>query len=145
MNFFDNKLSRINFLILALILPYLYTDMSNRKHSAGIAEAALSVVNIIASENISSNNYWDGGNKKIIGSGIIISNDGYIITNLHVVAGKENISVELDDGQSAIAKLIGYDQRADLAVIKISSFEQLAPINWADSKNVQVGDRKSVV
>jgi S1-C subfamily serine protease len=140
MNFFNNKLSRINFLILALILPYLYTDMSNRKNSKGIAAAALSVVNISASKKNSSRDYWNSSNETMIGSGIIISDDGYIITNLHVVMGRKNINVELDDGQTKIAKLIGYDQRSDLAVIKISSPEKLASIKSADSKNVQVGD-----
>ena len=84
--------------------------------------------------------YWDSGNEAVIGSGILISDDGYIVTNLHVVAGRKNISVELDDGQTKIGKLIGYDQRSDLAVIKISSSEKLVSIKWADSKNVQVGD-----
>ena len=114
--------------------------MSNRKNSSGIAAAALSVVNIIAGETLSSKNNWNAGNTAIMGSGIIISNDGYIITNLHVVAGRENISVELDDGQTKIAKLIGFDQRSDLAVIKILSSEKLESIKWADSKNVQAGD-----
>ena len=114
--------------------------MSNRKNSSGIAAAALSVVNIIAGETASSKNNWNAGNKAIMGSGIIISDDGYIITNLHVVAGRENISVELDDGQTKIAKLIGFDQRSDLAVIKILSSEKLESIKWADSKNVQAGD-----
>jgi S1-C subfamily serine protease len=114
--------------------------MSNRKNSSGIAAAALSVVNIIAGETLSSKNNWNAGNTAIMGSGIIISDDGYIITNLHVVAGRENISVELDDGQTKIAKLIGFDQRSDLAVIKILSSEKLESIKWADSKNVQAGD-----
>tara|TARA_B110000967_G_scaffold107970_1_gene110646 strand:- start:8283 stop:9206 length:924 start_codon:yes stop_codon:yes gene_type:complete len=114
--------------------------MSNRKNSSGIAAAALSVVNIIAGETLSSQNNWNAGNTAIMGSGIIISDDGYIITNLHVVAGRENISVELDDGQTKIAKLIGFDQRSDLAVIKILSSEKLESIKWADSKNVQAGD-----
>jgi S1-C subfamily serine protease len=114
--------------------------MSNRKNSSGIAAAALSVVNIIARETLSSKNNWNAGNTAIMGSGIIISDDGYIITNLHVVAGRENISVELDDGQTKIAKLIGFDQRSDLAVIKILSSEKLESIKWADSKNVQAGD-----
>ena len=114
--------------------------MSNRKNSTGITTAALSVVNIIASENLSPRNDWNTPNTAIIGSGIILSDDGYIITNLHVVAGRKNISVELDDGQTKIAKLIGFDQRSDLAVIKISPSEKLISIKWADSKDVQAGD-----
>ncbi|MDA9371209.1 trypsin-like peptidase domain-containing protein [Gammaproteobacteria bacterium] len=140
MNFFNNKLSRINFLILALILPYLYVDMSNRKDSSGIAQAALSVVNINVGENILSRNAWNNRNDQVAGSGILISEDGYIITNLHVVAGRKKIIVELDDGQAEPAQLIGFDQRADLAVLKISSPETFTPIKWADSKNVEVGD-----
>ena len=140
MNFFDNKLSRLNFLILALVLPYLYLDISNSKDSKGIAKAALSVVNITASNNIAPRNYGNRGNDAVAGSGILISDDGYIITNLHVVSGKGNIAVELEDGQVKIAKIIGYDQRSDLAVIKILSPEKLIPITWADSKNAQVGD-----
>jgi len=47
MRIFNNKLSRINFLILMVILPYLYIDMSNTRDAAGIRDAALSVVNIL--------------------------------------------------------------------------------------------------
>ena len=114
--------------------------MSNSKDSKGIAKAALSVVNITASNNIAPRNYGNRGNDAVAGSGILISDDGYIITNLHVVSGKGNIAVELEDGQVKIAKIIGYDQRSDLAVIKILSPEKLIPITWADSKNAQVGD-----
>lgn len=140
MNFFNNKLSRINFLILIVILPYLYQDMSNSKDSRGISQAAQSVVNIIATSSVSPLRYRNRANQEIVGSGIIISKDGYIITNLHVINGQKKINVELDDGQIKIANVIGYDQRSDLAVIKISSNESLIPINLANSKTIHVGD-----
>ena len=140
MKFLNNKLSRINFLILIVILPYLYTDMSNSKNSTGISKAALSVVNIIATNSSSSKGYRMRENQEIVGSGIIISEDGYIITNLHVIDRKKEINVELDDGQIKIANVIGYDQRSDLAVIKITSQEPLAPIKLANSKSIRVGD-----
>jgi len=140
MKFLNNKLSRINFLILLVILPYLYNDMSNSKNSTGISKAALSVVNIIATNSSSPSGYQMRGNQEIVGSGIIISNDGYIITNLHVIDRKKEINVELDDGQIKIANVVGYDQRSDLAVIKISSQEPLKPIKLADSKSIRVGD-----
>ena len=140
MKFLNNKLSRINFLILLVILPYLYTDMSNSKNSAGISKAALSVVNIIATNSSSSKGYRMRKNQEIVGSGIIISDDGYIITNLHVIDRKKEINVELDDGQIKLANVIGYDQRSDLAVIKITSQEPLAPIKLANSKSIRVGD-----
>ena len=79
-------------------------------------------------------------NQEIVGSGIIISDDGYIITNLHIIDRKKEINVELDDGQIKIASVVGYDQRSDLAVIKITSQEPLAPIKLANSKNIRVGD-----
>ena len=140
MNFFNNKLSRINFLILLVILPYLYQDMSNSKNSTGITKAALSVVNIIATNSSISPGYQMSRNQEIVGSGIIISDDGYIITNLHIIDRKKEINVELDDGQIKIANVIGYDQRSDLAVIKISSQEPLTPIKLANSKSIRVGD-----
>ena len=140
MKFLNNKLSRINFLIILVILPYLYKDMSNSKNSAGISNAALSVVNIIATNASSSSGYRMRENQEIVGSGIIISDDGYIITNLHIIDRKKEINVELDDGQIKIASVVGYDQRSDLAVIKITSQEPLAPIKLANSKNIRVGD-----
>ena len=140
MKFLNNKLSRINFLILLVILPYLYKDMSNNKNSTGISESALSVVNIIATNSSSSSGYQMRGNQKIVGSGIIISDDGYIVTNLHIIDSKKEINVELDDGQIKIANVIGYDRRSDLAVIKISSEESLTPIKLANSKIIRVGD-----
>ena len=140
MKFLNNKLSRINFLILLVILPYLYEDMSNSKNSRGISKAALSVVNIIATNSSSASGYQMRGNQEIVGSGIIISDDGYIITNLHIIDRKKEINVELDDGQIKIANVIGFDERSDLAVIKISSEESLTPISLANSKSIRVGD-----
>ena len=140
MRFFNNKLSRINFLILMFILPYLYVDMSNSSNSSGISNAALSVVNIIATNPPSSSSYRARGDELIVGSGIIISKDGYIITNLHIINGQKKINVELDDGQMKSAKVIGYDQRSDLAVIKISHQEKLSPIKLADSATARIGD-----
>tara|TARA_B110000438_G_scaffold303535_1_gene365475 strand:- start:8110 stop:9030 length:921 start_codon:yes stop_codon:yes gene_type:complete len=114
--------------------------MSNSKNSKGISQAALSVVNIIAANSPNPSGYRMRANQQIVGSGIIISDDGYIITNLHVIGGKKEITVELDDGQIKIANVIGFDQRSDLAVIKISSSEPLLPINLANSKSIHVGD-----
>ena len=114
--------------------------MSNSKNSKGISQAALSVVNIIAANSPNPSGYRMRANQQIVGSGIIISDDGYIITNLHIIGGKKEITVELDDGQIKIANVIGFDQRSDLAVIKISSSEPLLPIKLANSKSIHVGD-----
>jgi len=140
MRFLNNKLSRINFVILMAILPYLYVDMSNSSDSSGIRKASLSVVNIIATNAAASAGYEAQRNQQIVGSGVVISEDGYIITNLHLIDGRKKINVELDDGQIEQAKVIGYDQRSDLAVIKIAHQEKLSPIILADSTTVHVGD-----
>ena len=117
MRFFNNKLSRINFLILVGILTYLFADMSNSNgYVSAISKASPSVINITARENtnklLRNGRSYEGA----IGSGIIISDDGYIITNLHLINGKEVVEVELDDGQVYTATVVGYDQRSDLAV-----------------------------
>lgn len=76
----------------------------------------------------------DGGT----GSGFVISTDGYIITNNHVVAGASSIQVSLPDSNEYEATLIGRDPATDIAVIKIYA-DGLKAIRFADSKQVQVG------
>ena len=73
------------------------------------------------------------------GSGIIISADGYIITNNHVIDGAENIKVYLADDTEYDAKLIGSDQKTDLAVIKIEA-AKLTPVAMGDSNSLVVGE-----
>ncbi|WP_461151224.1 S1C family serine protease [Spirosoma pulveris] len=72
------------------------------------------------------------------GSGFIISSDGYIITNNHVVAGATDIKVHLPDAREYDATLIGRDPDTDIAVLKIYA-DNLKAIRFADSKHVQVG------
>ena len=142
MRFFNNKLSRINFLILLGILTYLYTNLSNDDgYVEAISKASPSVINISSLKNI-ENRLFDGSpEKSVLGSGIVISNDGYIITNMHVIEGKRLIKVELDDGQVYPASLIGFDERSDLAVIKIVPSDPLTPIEVSNSSSVQIGDQ----
>ena len=70
----------------------------------------------------------------------MISKDGYIVTNLHVIDGA-GIEVELDDGQVYLATLIGFDERSDLAVIKIQPIDDLQRIESSNSSSVQIGDQ----
>ena len=142
MRFFNNKLSRINFLILLGILTYLYTNMSNDNgYVEAISKASPSVINIRSAKNIETRLFDEALENDVIGSGIIISNDGYIITNMHVIEGKRLINVELDDGQVYKASLIGFDERSDLAVIKIVPSDPLTPIEVSNSSSVQIGDQ----
>lgn len=74
-----------------------------------------------------------------VGSGIIMSSDGYVITNNHVIEGMTTISVVLDDGTTYPARLIGADARTDLAVIKIDE-ENLPAAEFGDSDKLEQGD-----
>ena len=73
------------------------------------------------------------------GSGFIISDDGYILTNFHVIEDSSSISVSMYNGDSYEATLIGYDESNDIAVLKIDA-EGLAPVILGDSDNLNVGD-----
>ena len=73
------------------------------------------------------------------GSGFIISDDGYILTNFHVIEDSNSITVSLYNGESYNATLIGYDESNDIAVLKIDA-EGLAPVILGDSDNLNVGD-----
>ncbi len=73
------------------------------------------------------------------GSGVIYSQDGYIITNNHVVDGASKISVKLYDGTSYIAEVVGTDPRTDLAVIKIDA-TGLQPADFGDSDQLVMGE-----
>ena len=72
------------------------------------------------------------------GSGFIISSDGYIVTNSHVVNGARSIEVNLQDGRHFTARLVGNDPPTDIAVVQVEA-EQLSVARFGDSGNLQVG------
>jgi serine protease Do len=74
-----------------------------------------------------------------VGSGVIVTKDGYILTNNHVVDGANEVKVTLNDGRILKAKVIGKDPKSDLAVIKIDATDQPA-ITFAESSQAEVGD-----
>jgi Do/DeqQ family serine protease len=74
-----------------------------------------------------------------LGSGVIVSADGYIVTNHHVIDGAEEIKVELNDNRSFAARVIGSDPPSDLAVLKIET-KGLPVLPLGDSDRVRVGD-----
>ena len=77
--------------------------------------------------------------EKGLGSGVIVSSSGYILTNNHVVAGADELKVLLTDGREFVAKVIGTDEKTDVAVIKIAA-ENLPVATVADSDKLRVGD-----
>ncbi|MEI9895370.1 MAG: trypsin-like peptidase domain-containing protein [Chthoniobacter sp.] len=72
------------------------------------------------------------------GSGFIVRNDGYILTNHHVVVDAEKLTVRLKDGRSFPAKFIGTDDRTDIAILKIEA-KDLPTVEWGDSDKLRVG------
>jgi serine protease Do len=75
-----------------------------------------------------------------LGSGFIISADGYIVTNNHVIESADEISVELFEGGELEAELIGRDPRTDIALLKVESDEPLPFVSFGDSDDARVGD-----
>jgi serine protease DegS/serine protease DegQ len=130
--------------------PFSYAD--------AVARAAPSVVNIYANKIVTEQAvrmFTDplmqqlfGGTpagppvarrEQNLGSGVIVSADGYVLTNNHVIANADDIQVLLYDGRVAKAKLVGADEETDLAVLKIDT-GNLPVIQMADPKKLRVGD-----
>ncbi len=75
-----------------------------------------------------------------LGSGFIVDEEGYIITNDHVVTGSDEIYVKLSDNTELPARIIGTDPKTDIALLKIDTKNKLSSVKFADSSKVRVGD-----
>jgi serine protease Do len=75
-----------------------------------------------------------------LGSGVIISGDGYIATNNHVIENADTVTVSLNDGREFTAKVVGRDPQTDIAVIKVDA-KNLPAVTFADTNKIEVGDR----
>ena len=95
----------------------------------------------ITTEQMVSTNTWFGGSyvQSGAGSGVIISQDGYIVTCAHVVSGANNITVQLADGTEYTATVVGQDSTSDVAVLKIEA-TGLTPAVIGDSDSLAVGE-----
>jgi serine protease Do len=83
---------------------------------------------------------WRQPPREGLGSGVIVSSDGYIVTNNHVIDGADKVTVTLADGREIDAKVIGADDKTDVAVIQVNE-KNLPAITFADSESIEVGDR----
>lgn len=125
-----------------------------RSYHDAVAKASRSVVNIYTTQTITQNPYMNdpilrrfyefhgqvpqAGSETNLGSGVIVSKDGYIVTNAHVIAKADEIVVALNDGRKAVAKVVGTDPDSDLAVIKVD-MNGLEPLAFREVP-IEVGD-----
>lgn len=99
-----------------------------------VGPAVVGIVN-----KVTSNNHPFGSVGGGTGSGVIFDTRGYIVTNNHVVAGASDLEVVLNDGRRLPAKLLGIDERTDLAVIKVEA-DNLTAAAFGDSDGIKVGE-----
>ena len=154
---------------ITLLLFLLFTNLANAapESFADLVEKLSPAVVSIASTTIIDNNsqnqipqfpegspfdeffkeYFDRDQRRSqrpmtgLGSGFIISDDGIIVTNNHVIEGADEITVILYDETEYVAELLGRDPKADLAVLKINpNNDELFSVNWGDSDKMRVGD-----
>ena len=111
-----------------------------------------SIVNIRTKKTVVVNTYnpleellfgRSGGEEKresgALGSGFVVSEDGYIVTNNHVVSNADEIFVKFSDGREYKTKLIGTSPEVDIAVLKIEANEKFKPLEFSDSDTIEIG------
>jgi len=114
-------------------------DVSEAGTVASVANVALPSVVEITTEAVVNNSFYGQYVTQGAGSGVIISSDGYIVTNNHVVSGASNITVRLSNGDEFKATLIGTDAQTDIGVIKIDA-KNLTPAVFGDSSKLIIGE-----
>lgn len=127
---------------LTTLLIQEKSKVADNSYSTPVKKATPSVVNIYTqiSSKGSILNDNEGAQSLNLGSGVIVSKDGFILTNHHVIQNAQKIIVGLHDDRQAEAKLIGSDPSTDLAVLKID-LPDLTPIRLGKSRDVAVGDK----
>ncbi|MDB2492360.1 trypsin-like peptidase domain-containing protein [Gammaproteobacteria bacterium] len=135
MNFVQT--TKINYLLvisITIFLSWIFFSYDKNRFVFAAENSTESVVTIYSYNN--NRNYANN-----IGSGVVFSKDGYIVTNFHIISGSKFIKIKLNDGQELDANIIGGDANADIAVLKIQSNEELKPINISDSNDIKIGDK----
>ena len=135
MNFVQT--TKINYLLvisITIFLSWIFFSYDKNRFVFAAENSTESVVTIYSYNN--NRNYANN-----IGSGVVFSKDGYIVTNFHIISGSKFIKIKLNDGQELDANIIGGDANADIAVLKIQSNEELKPINISDSNDLKIGDK----
>lgn len=125
------------------ILPALATEARETPLVKAVKRAQASVVNIHSERTARDRDVFEGGpGRKVngMGTGVVIDERGYIITNQHVVADVDSLRCTLQDGSTYTARVISYDKKHDLAVIKIEPSRSLQVIPLGTSSDVRLGE-----
>ncbi len=115
---------------VALLLCFSLRAGEWQEKFAAVAEKAMPAVVTV---------YASGFSRSGVGSGFLISSDGVIVTNFHVIQHADTLAVKLADGKQFPAKIIGVSQPTDLAVLRISSKEKLPFLKFADTSKLKIG------
>ncbi len=124
--------------------------------SSAVEKAMPAVVNIYTQRQVTTNTYSHPINpilqrffkskitpvnkiESSLGSGVIVSSDGYILTNHHVIKRADKVKVVMADGRNRVATVIGFDEPTDLAVIKVD-ITNASPLIFGNPNNVKIGD-----
>ncbi len=146
----ENQLSQVE-LEIPKIIPANYSPINTEALETNFTLAAEKTVNaVVHVKNTSISKqpssmmelFFGGGTPRAMigtGSGVIISPDGYIISNNHVIERASNLEVTLNDNRIYEAEIIGADQKTDIALLKINAEESLPFVPFADSDSVKIG------
>ena len=137
-------------LILALALGCLgmgaaFADDTREAMSASDVYESNVNATVGITTSYTTTNYWGyTTNAAACGSGFILTEDGYIVTNYHVIEDAESVTVITYDGESYEAKIIGYDEKNDVAVLKADA-KGLQPVKLGDSDTLRVGESVAAI
>ena len=130
--------TKINYLLVISITIFLSWAFFSKNEDKFVSATNNSIESVVTV-------YAYGGNRSYannsIGSGVVFSEDGYIVTNTHIISGNKLIKVKLHTGEEFDANLIGADVNADIAVLKINANSELKPINVSNSDDLKIGDK----
>jgi S1-C subfamily serine protease len=135
MNFIQR--SKINYLFVILITIFLSWQFFSTDKNKFISATNNSIESVVTIHSYNNRAYTNNN----VGSGVIFSEDGYIVTNFHVISGNQFTKVKLNNGQEYEANLIGGDRNADIAILKINTSNSLKPIKISDSNDLKIGDK----
>ena len=115
------------------------TTVSTSKDASNIASKMSQSVVAITTEEMTTSSFWYGSQVSSgAGSGVIMSSDGYILTNYHVISGASKIKVTTSNNKSYTATVVGYKKSNDIAVLKINA-TGLKAVTFADSSKIKQG------